>query len=143
MARKTAADRQAEHEAKLTAALSWPKRPRPEPVPGAEIAAATECGGVFRGWSPLGRFGLGTNFDARPGGVVGAACFLGEHTDDEIRDRFNPERRRSVHMSQGRGGPWFRTEAEALTEAHWRLCEQAASTLYAVALAIKEAERTC
>lgn len=113
------------------AALAWPTFERPEPVSAAEIDIATGGGsGVFRGWwVNIHRGGPSTSVSVGVGVVFGNLHARRPYTDEEISNRYRGAR---VSLSQGKGGPWYRDEQDALREAAWRIADKAAAELRAI-----------
>lgn len=108
---------------KRRAALSWPTFERPTPVSAEEIKRATDApSGVFRGWW------VNMNHPdlMGEGVVVSGTHARAPYTDEQIANRYHG---RALSMSQGIGGPWFLSKADALKESAWRTAELAAEKL--------------
>jgi hypothetical protein len=114
---------------KQRAALAWPTFERPEPISAAEMDVAVgRIASVFHGWW--------VNINRGVGGCVGVGTVVNSghattfYNAEQIANRYNGGS--MVSLSQGRGGPWFRDQEDALKEAAWRLAERYAGELDAL-----------
>ena len=126
----------AEMEAlRVRCALSWPPAP-PKPV-DLDVARA----GASVDWLHLWCFNLHT-MEVRRGVTSGHQHSTTDYSDERLKERFG--KGSYVSMSQGAGGPWFATEADAYRALHFAVAEGCAQKLYNIELrlaaALKAAE---
>lgn len=131
----TKAERAAMEALRIKASLCWPQFERPTPISLAEIAVATKGGKAFRAWWVIPARGVA--------GVGEGVVYNGYHsatnyTDEQLADHYKSGSR--VVMSQTIGGPWFHDREDALRELHWRIAEECAGKLAAVAALTAPAE---
>lgn len=120
------AERRAEE--KLRAALRWPDKPKPTPMSKEEISAACKVSphGMASGWFSHANIGsLGTHASVTQGYSSGVS-----HARDCPPDA-NGDPNRRYGWSQGHGR-MFKTREEAILDAQWSACEQAARALLSV-----------
>lgn len=122
----------AEMEAlRVQAALRWPDSP-PKPV---DLVVAQEASG--KRWLRLWRFNT-SSLRVEMGVTDGFQNTWGEYTEEQVENRHRNGSR--VSMSQGGGGPWFATEADALRALHYAVARDCAIRLANIAKRVEAAD---
>ena len=104
-------------------ALAWPPSP-PKPVDLDVARAAADVKWVRLWW--MNRHSRSVGF----GMTDGFQCSTTAYTDEQMERRYSGGSR--ISMSQGAGGPWFATEADAYRALHYAVAEECAAELFRI-----------
>lgn len=116
----TKAERAEMEALRVRCALTWPPAP-PKPV-DLDVASA----GADVEWLHLWWFNTATRGVGR-GATNGHQHSKTDYTDAQLKKRYSGSSR--VFMSQGPGGPWFATEADAYRALHYAVALKCAEDL--------------
>jgi hypothetical protein len=109
-------------------ALAWPPVP-PKPVDLDVARAAADVDWLHLWWFSVNQRMVGI------GVTNGHASSTRDYTDEQIKNRYTGGS--YVTMSQGPGGPWFSTEADAYRALHYAVAQRCAEDLRNIELRIE------
>lgn len=127
----TKSERAAMDALRVRCALAWP----PEPPAPVDLKVAKEASGAI--WLHLWSFN--SHSGRVPPGVTNgtSVCSAEDYTDAQLDARHGGGSR--VRLSQGPGGPWYATKADALRALHFAVALACAKKLSGIAMLVEAA----